>query len=248
MNDSSKYSQMFSHWILRLLLGWSARRYHGHRTWWVVLRPSCWKYLRPPCVSTFINKKRNFFLQEHWEQISFVTNFNILGFGQPFFSLLIADSLEKNDWTCPFVSHSSLERYWTTCVSGRSHVRCDLRKIWFPACLCINIKSCGEVRIKDLTFLLNLVPPPLNFCSRPSASLEFADTTRRFWKFLGWRQFLQSDPDTLSLFTGTSLFSLMCAASWIIGHTKIFSPCWAVLPKYAARCKVSSLSVIFSFV
>ena len=37
-------------------------------------------------VSTFINKKRNFFLQEHWEQISFVTNFNILGFGQPFFS------------------------------------------------------------------------------------------------------------------------------------------------------------------
>ena len=37
-------------------------------------------------VPTFINKKRNFFLQEHWEQISFVTNFNILGFGQPFFS------------------------------------------------------------------------------------------------------------------------------------------------------------------
>ena len=37
-------------------------------------------------VSTFINKKRNFFLQEHWEQISFVTNFNILGFGQHFFS------------------------------------------------------------------------------------------------------------------------------------------------------------------
>ena len=37
-------------------------------------------------VSTFVNKKRNFFLQEHWEQISFVTNFNILGFGQPFFS------------------------------------------------------------------------------------------------------------------------------------------------------------------
>ena len=36
-------------------------------------------------VSTFVNKKRNFFLQEHWEQISFVTNFNILGFGQPFF-------------------------------------------------------------------------------------------------------------------------------------------------------------------
>ena len=48
------------------------------------------------------------------------------------FFLLIADSLEKNDWTCPFVSHSSLERSWTTCVSGRSHVRCDLRKIWFP--------------------------------------------------------------------------------------------------------------------
>ena len=37
-------------------------------------------------VSTFINKKRNFFLQEHWEQISFVTNFNIPGSGQPFFS------------------------------------------------------------------------------------------------------------------------------------------------------------------
>ena len=37
-------------------------------------------------VSTFINKKHNFFLQEHWEQIPFVTNFNILGFGQPFFS------------------------------------------------------------------------------------------------------------------------------------------------------------------
>ena len=36
-------------------------------------------------VPTFINRKRNFFLQEHWEQISFVTNFNILGFGQPFF-------------------------------------------------------------------------------------------------------------------------------------------------------------------
>ena len=34
-------------------------------------------------VSTFINKKRNFFLQEQWEQISFVTNFNFLGFGQP---------------------------------------------------------------------------------------------------------------------------------------------------------------------
>ena len=67
----------------------------------------------------------------------------------PFF-LLIADSLEKNDWTCPFVSHSSLERSWTTCVSGRSHVRCDLRKIWFPACLSINIKSCGEVRLDFL--------------------------------------------------------------------------------------------------
>ena len=37
-------------------------------------------------VSTLINKKRNFFFQEHWEQISFVTNFNIFGFGQPFFS------------------------------------------------------------------------------------------------------------------------------------------------------------------
>ena len=37
-------------------------------------------------VSTFVNKKRNFFLQGHWEQISFATNFNILGFGQPFFS------------------------------------------------------------------------------------------------------------------------------------------------------------------
>jgi len=37
-------------------------------------------------VSMFINKKYNFFLQEHWERISFVTTFNILGFGQPFFS------------------------------------------------------------------------------------------------------------------------------------------------------------------
>ena len=33
-----------------------------------------------------------------------------------------------------------------------------------------------------------------------------------------------------------------------IGHINIFSPCWAVLPKYPARCKVSSLSAIFSFV
>ena len=66
------------------------------------------------------------------------------------FFLLIADSLEKNVWTCPFVSCSSLERSWTTCVSGRSHVRCDLRKVWFPACLCINIKSCGEVRLDFL--------------------------------------------------------------------------------------------------
>ena len=37
-------------------------------------------------VSTLINKKRNLFLQEHWEQISFVTKFNIFGFGQPFFT------------------------------------------------------------------------------------------------------------------------------------------------------------------
>ena len=44
-------------------------------------------------VSTFVNKKRNFFLQEHWEQISFVTNFKILGFGQPFFS-----SWLQTDW------------------------------------------------------------------------------------------------------------------------------------------------------
>ena len=120
---------MFSHWILRLLLGWSARRYHGHRTWWVVLRPSCWKYLRPPCVSTFINKKRNFFLQEHWEQISFVTNFNILGFDQPFFSCWLQTVWKR---MIELVSHSSLKRSWTTCVSGRSHVRCDLRKMWFP--------------------------------------------------------------------------------------------------------------------
>ena len=104
-------------------------------------------------VSTFINKKRNFFLQEHWEQISFVKKFQHSRLWSALFFLLIADSLEKNDWTCPFVSHSSLERSWTTCltcVSGRSHVRCDLRKVWFPACLFINIKSCAEVRLDFL--------------------------------------------------------------------------------------------------
>lgn len=33
-----------------------------------------------------------------------------------------------------------------------------------------------------------------------------------------------------------------------LGHTNIFSTCWAFLSKYPARYKISSLSVIFSFV
>lgn len=33
-----------------------------------------------------------------------------------------------------------------------------------------------------------------------------------------------------------------------LGHTNIFSTCWAFLSKCPARCKISSLSVIFSFV
>ena len=119
----------------------------------------------------------------------------------PFF-LLIADSLEKNDWTCPFVSHSSLERSWTTCVSGRSHVRCDLRKIWFPT-LC-----------------------------------HFSPAQVCFPLWSGYRHSVRPVglPQSFPRFA-------RC-----IGHTNIFSPCWAVLPKYPARCKVSSLSVIFSFV
>ena len=131
LNDSSKYSQMFSHWILRVLLGWSARRYHGHRTWWDVLRPSCWKYLRPPCL--YVRQQETQFLLARALRADLLRHkFQHSRLWSALFFLLIADSLEKNDWTCPFVSHSSLERSWTTCVSGRSHVRCDLRKIWFP--------------------------------------------------------------------------------------------------------------------
>ena len=109
-------------------------------------------------VSTFINKKRNFFLQEHWEQISFVTNFNILGFGQPFFPADCRQSGKEwlNLFLCkPFVSGTFLNY------------------------LCFWSFSCPLWPQKDLV------------------------------------------PDTLSLFTGTSLFSLMvwiwafCAASWI---------------------------------
>ena len=72
-------------------------------------------------------------------------------------------------------------------------------------------------------------------------------------------------PDTLSLFTGKSVFpygrdiGILCGQleypSPSLGshdvsdvRTNILSPCWAVLPKYPARCKGSSLSVIFSFV
>ena len=33
----------------------------------------------------------------------------------------------KNDWTCLFVSHSSLERSWTTCVSDRTYFQQDGR-------------------------------------------------------------------------------------------------------------------------
>ena len=98
-------------------------------------------------VSTFVNKTRAISSCQSRSPSSSLSTFSALV--TPLF-LLIADSLEKNDWTCSLVSHSSLERSWTTCVSCRSHVRCDLRKVWFPACLCINIKSCGEVRLDFL--------------------------------------------------------------------------------------------------
>ena len=71
-------------------------------------------------VSTFINKKRNFFLQEHWEQISFVTNFNIPGSGQPFFSCWLQTvwkrMIELVPLICkPFVSGTFLNYlcFWT---------------------------------------------------------------------------------------------------------------------------------------
>ena len=115
-----------------------------------------------------------------------------------------------------------------------------------------------------MTFSLNLVPPPLNFCSRSSTSLEFADTARRFVGSFSVGGNFYSLPPTLCHVSAQVCFPLWSGYrhsvrpvglpksfprfARCIGHTNIFSPCWAVLPKYPARCKVSSLSVIFSFV
>ena len=78
-------------------------------------------------------------------------------------------------------------------VSGK-HLRfwsfsCPLRpeKDLISAFLRANIKSCCEVR---LDFLAKPCPTSPWLLQGPSAGLEFANTTRRFWKLLGWRQFL----------------------------------------------------------
>ena len=87
------FAQMFSHWIL----GWSVRI----RIYCAHLVENIFDLL----VSTFINKKRNFFLKVHWEQMSFVTTFNILGSGRPFFP---ADDSKL------FQCHSKSTRLWVT--------------------------------------------------------------------------------------------------------------------------------------